>query len=367
VRAAKQVGTNWVVTTIAGTDGNQFGAADGTNGTIEFDGPEAIASDLAGNLYVADTFNFSVRKLTQIGTNWVSSTLAGGFKGPYGLAVAGATNIYVADTDNNVVDEMSLINSNWVVTTIAGTPNRGSGASDGTNGAAQFFEPAGLAVDAAGNIFVGDTGNYAVRKITPVGTNWVVTTIAGTLGNGTSGTLVNDGTNGVATFYSTLFYGPMGLAVDANDNVFVADSDTSLIRKISPSGTNWVTTTVAGLDTAPGNQDGTGTNALFGTPEAVALGSAGQLFVVDSGFFDLREGTAAVAPAAPPKLAFSRMTAAGSSFKIWWPGSGYTLQTNASLTTNHWGAYGGTINTINGTNSVTVTAPTGKLFYRLSE
>jgi hypothetical protein len=156
-------------------------------------------------------------------------------------------------------------------TTIAGSP--GSVLSiDGTNGAARFDHPYGVAVDAGGSVYVAE--NDTVRKITPVGTNWVATTIAGVPGSHGS----TDGTN-----TTTRFWGPYGVAVDNGGNVYVADSGNCIIRQLTPVGTNWVATTIAGLAVTPGSADGTNSAARFQTPTAIAVDANGNLFVADTG------------------------------------------------------------------------------------
>jgi hypothetical protein len=115
-----------------------FGNADGIGSATRFDFPEGVAVDSTGIVYVADADNCTIRKVTQVGTNWVVTTIVGR----------------------------------------AGIP----GSSDGTNGAARFNSAQGLEIDGAGNLYVGDTDNYAIRKVMPVGTNWVVTTLAGRAG-----------------------------------------------------------------------------------------------------------------------------------------------------------------------------------------
>src|ERR1035441_9002957 len=130
-------------------------------------------------------------------------------------------------------------------TTIAGTATRGS--ADGTNSAAGFYQPAGVAVDNSGNIYVTDRGNQTIRKIVPTGTNWVVSTLAGSVGGGG----LRDGTNSFAWFN-----GPTGIAVDGGGSVYVADWLGNAIRRLAPLGTNWVVKTIAG-DGNPGSLDGT--------------------------------------------------------------------------------------------------------------
>jgi sugar lactone lactonase YvrE len=370
VRQVVPVGTNWMVTTIAGTAGVP-GNADGTNQGVAFSGPTSIALDATGNLYVADGDNNTVRELSPSGTNWISSTIAGSaiasgsqdgtngvalFDYPSGVTVDAAGRLYVADANNNTIREVVPSGTNWVVTTIAGTAGS-SGKNDGTNGAAQFNYPAGIAVDRSGNIFVADTGNYTIRKLTPQGTNWVVTTIAGTAGNFGS----VDGTNGAAQFFSPIYIVPMSLAVDTNDNVYVADGGNGLIRKVTPIGTNWVTTTLAGSITAPiSGNEGTGTNAVFGTPSAVAVDAAGRLFMGDSGSNDLWEGTAAnVWSLAVAYTGFNKMQLS------WLSGGSSVLETNSNLSSTNWGVYGGTLSSANGTNSVMVSTTNRNLFFRL--
>ena len=159
------------------------------------------------------------------------------FADPYGVAVDGAGNLYVVDTQNSTILK---ITPGGVVTTLAGTAGV-SGSADGTGGAGRFNEPTGVAVDGAGNVYVADTGNFTIRKITSGG---VVTTLAGTAGASGSA----DGTGSVARFYN-----PLGVAVDGAGTVYVADTYNDTIRKITPGG---VVTTLAG--TAEGWEHGRG-------------------------------------------------------------------------------------------------------------
>src|SRR5439155_23368082 len=123
--------------------------------------------------------------------------------------------VYVAELENSTIRKLTPVGTNWVVTTIAGLAGS-TGSANGTNSGARFNFPQGLAIDGAGNLYVADSDNYVVRKVTPVGTNWVVTTIAGRAGSVGS----VDGTNSVARFN-----GFVGVAVDAATNIYVADTD----------------------------------------------------------------------------------------------------------------------------------------------
>ena len=275
----RKVTPTGLVTTLAGA-ALDMGTNDGIGSAADFASPSGVAMDANGNLYVADTSNNTIRRLTPVGTNWVVTTLAGQpasggtndgtnggarFFGPIGVAVDSATNLYVADYVNHTIRKVTPVGTNWVVTTLAGLGgNRGT--NDGTNADARFTGPRGTAVDTNGNVYVADGGN-TIRKLTPVGTNWVVTTLAG-LG-GSSGT--NDGTNGDARFFS-----PAGVALDANGNIYVADTDNDTIRKMTPLGTNWVVTTLAGLPGPFDTNDGTGSAAQFYAPQSLALDNYGN-------------------------------------------------------------------------------------------
>ncbi len=365
IRKAAPVGTNWVVTTIAGQVG-VYGSANGTNGVAQFSEPVGLAVDMHSNIFVADFGNNTVRKITPVGTNWVVKTIAGTagntggadgtngfaqFNGPAALAVDTHSNVFLADSLNHTIRKISPLGTNWVVTTIAGTAGN-HGPADGSNGVAQFNQPSGIALDAAGNLFVADTYNSTIRKISPAGTNWVVTTIAGQAGNGGSA----DGVNLFAQFYESA-----GLAVDSADNLFVADTFNHTIRKLTPAGANWVVTTLAGTVQIPGSRDGTGASAQFKSPAGVAVDSAGNLFVADSGNATLRQGQFVTVP----NLTISRAALAG--VVVAWPNLGsYTLQTNPTLLATSWGNYGGAVTTLSGTNQITLPASSGNLFFRLT-
>jgi len=209
------------VSTFAGQTIAGYGNGAGTAATLS--NPQGIAVDNAGNLYVADTYNNSIRKITPAG---VVSYLAG---------------------------------------------NGAAGYTDGNAASAQFYAPQGIAVDASGNVYVADVGNNAIRKITPAG---VVSTLAGGKFSG-----FVDGTGSDARFSA-----PTGVAVDASGNLYVTDRVNSAIRKVTPAG---AVTTFAGTNTV-GYIDSTGTNALFRSPTGIVIDGA-NLYVTDLGNYAIRK------------------------------------------------------------------------------
>jgi len=304
IRKATPVGDDWVVTTIAGVPG--FGAIGGTNDgpmpTAQFYRPEGVVADGNGDLFVTDNNNNTIRQITLDGVDWIVSTIAGWagargsvdgtnsdarFWGPRGIAMDRTGNLYVADASTFVIRKIAHIETNWVVTTIAGLAFD-YGFANGTNSNARFNFPFGLAIDPNTNIFVADFANHAIRKIRPIGTNWVVTTIAG---DGNIGHA--DGTNLHAQFNF-----PADVALDKDGNLYVSDQSNNTIRKMTPVGTNWVVSTIGGVALAQGTNNGLGTNAHFNKPWGLAVDGPGHLFVVDHSNQTIREGvpTSSTAP-----------------------------------------------------------------------
>src|SRR5438477_45604 len=156
--------------------------------------------------------------------------------------------------------------------TLAG--NAGDGSTDGTGSVARFAGPSGVAVDGAGNVYVADTFNQTIRKVAPRG---MVTTLAGLAGNAGS----TDGTGSDARVAD-----PNGVAVDSAGNVYVADTGNNEIRKVTPAG---AVTTLAGLAGNAGSTDGTGSAARFAAPNGVAVDSGGNVYVADTGNYTIRK------------------------------------------------------------------------------
>jgi hypothetical protein len=263
------------VTTFAGL--GLAGSTDGTGTAARFNGPRGLAFDGSGNLFVADTNNHKIRKITPAG---VVSTFAGSgsqgntdgtgtaasFRFPRGIAIDSSDNLYVVDVGNHTVRKITPAG---VVTTFAGSGS--SGSTDGTGTAASFNAPNEITIDSSGNLFVADTNNNKIRKITPAG---VVTTVAGSSAAG-----YTDATGTAARFYR-----PFGITIDSSGNLFVADYNNHKIRKITPAG---VVTTVAG--SSAGDTDATGTAARFDGPIGITIDSSGNLFVADASNHKIRK------------------------------------------------------------------------------
>ncbi len=323
--------------------------ANGTGDAVRFNSPRSLAVDAADNVFVTDYFNDCIRKITSAGvvTTWAGMAGEPGytdgprrtaqFAHPAGIAVDEAGNLYVADSGNQVIRKIS---SEGEVTTLAGNPvyypkiqpnsqapgppnpNFRTGAvggyADGTGRGARFLMPRGLAVDSKGNVYVADMGNHAIRKITPAG---AVTTFAGNPPQAGNQMIreyelfaayrdLGDFADGQGR--AARFWQPQGVAVDKADNVYVADTGNQAIRMITPDRT---VTTLAGntkivnrgvqqvdypngyhgpIDTwvvDPGYLDGMGTKARFYDPTGVAVDNAGNLYVADSGNLAIRKIT----------------------------------------------------------------------------
>ena len=269
------------VTTLAG--GATRGSADGMGNAASFNYPESITLDATGNLFVCDTYNNKIRKITTAGvvTTFAGSGVQGSsdatgtsatFYTPSGITRDASGNFYVTEQYNNKIRK---ITSSGVVTTFAGQVSNSVGSTDGIGTAASFNNPTGITIDVANNLYVADAQNNKIRTISPTA---VVATLAGNTPNG-----VADGNGTNASFYS-----PTAVAFDASKNIFVADAGNKIIRKINPNGD---VTTVAGKAGVSGSTDGTGTNAIFSYPYGLTLDSANMVYVIDRGKQNIRKIT----------------------------------------------------------------------------
>ena len=273
----RKVGTNGIISTVAGngTAGYSGDGATATNAELYY--PRAVQSDNFGNLYVADEYNQRIRKT---GTNGIITTIAGngtaGFYGdggpatnanlnyPRGLAVDVYGNLYIGDTGNNRIRK---VGTNGIITTVAGNGTAGYSGDGAAATNAELNFPYFLAVDVLGNIFIADANNNRIREVK---TNGIIVTVAG---------------NGVANFYgdggaatNAELDDPLAVAVDAIGNLFIADNYNDCIREV---GTNGIITTVAG---GGGNYPGDGgaaTSAELYEPVGIAVDATGNLFIAD--------------------------------------------------------------------------------------
>lgn len=278
----REIAGDGTVTTLAGQAGVP-GAADGTGSAARFDHPGLIAVASDGTVFVPDRESDTIRA---IGPNGQVVTLAGaiGIRGdadgtvaqarffkPTGVAFDPAGYLYVADTYNCTIRKITTAAQ---VSTVAGEP--GEGTADGIGEAARMFGPGGITLDAAGTIYFSDTYNHTIRKIAPGG---AVTTIAG--GAGQQGNV--DGAAAQARFRY-----PEGIAIDARNNLYVVDNTNDTIRKITPTG---VVGTFAGQARTPGAADGVGSAARFNAPVGAVFDPAGNLVVSDSSNHTIRRIT----------------------------------------------------------------------------
>jgi sugar lactone lactonase YvrE len=396
-RRIREVNTNGIITTVAGTNNEGFSGDGGAATNASLADPYAVTVDAYGNLFIADSDNLRIR---EVNTNGIITTVAGtgknGFSGDggaatnaslgslEGVAVDAYGNLFFADGNNNRIRE---VNTNGIITTVAGTNSSGFSGDGGaaTNAALNF--PLDVTVDGYGNLFIVDN-----NRIREVNTNGIITTVAG---NGTIGGLLGDG--GAATNATV---NPFGVAVDVYGNLFIADEANNRIREIR---TNGIITTVAGK-AGGSNYSGDGgaaTNASLAFPSGVALDAYGNLFIADTSNQRIRKvilqgATLPVFNVAPTNAGNYQVIVTGTygsvtssvvalnvvlppitpsfasgngTFNLSWSAVSnvtYQLQYNLDLSTTNWINLGSPITATN--NSVSTTDMTGsdvQRFYRV--
>ncbi|HLK66518.1 MAG TPA: hypothetical protein VKU19_23955 [Bryobacteraceae bacterium] len=271
--------TKMNINTVVGNGYDGFAGDGGDPTKAQLNYPTGIALDSSGNMYIADFLNFRIRKvaggnITTVAGNGVLSfsgdggpAVAAQLNGPHGVAADAAGNFYVSDSGNNVVRKVA---KGGVISTIAGNGSPGSGGDGSAGTSAQLNSPMGLAVDGSGNVYISDSLNAKVRKVSSSG---VISTVAG---NGTPG-FGGDGAAASSAQINT----PLGLAVDGAGNLYIADFSNNRIRMVTPGGT---ITTVAGNGNGGYSGDGgPAASAMLNLPSGVALDSAGNLYIADSG------------------------------------------------------------------------------------
>jgi trimeric autotransporter adhesin len=265
------------IRTIAGIGANGSPGDNGKNAATPINAPNSMTVDAAGNLYVVDTYN---NRIYEIATTGLIVTVAGngtsGYSGdegpaleaqlnePMGVAVDSGSNLYIADTNNHRIRK---ITSAGIITTVAGNGTRGFSGDGGPAKSAQLNEPMALEIDAKGDLYFADSSNNRIRKIDHAG---IITTIAG---NGTYG-FSGDGGSAIAAQLAQ----PMDVAIDLFGNLYIADTNNYRIRKVAPTG---IITTIGGIGTLGFiNDGGMATKAAF-QPAAISIDSFGELYIAD--------------------------------------------------------------------------------------
>jgi sugar lactone lactonase YvrE len=274
----RKVSTNGIIATVAGNGTTGYAGDGGPATNAELNSPSGVAVDSQGNVYIADEANQRIRK---VGTNGIIATLAGnsfnGYSGdggqaanaelnsPSGVAVDSQGNAYIADAGNSCIREVA---TNGIITTMAGNGTNGYAGDGGSATNAELNGPAGVALDSNGNVYIADANNACVREVRK---NGIITTVAG---NGMTG---YSGDDDVATNAELSF--PEGVVVDGYGNLYIADADNSVIREV---GQNGIITTVAGNGAAGYSGDNTNaTETALDFPEGVAMDNQENLYIAD--------------------------------------------------------------------------------------
>ena len=292
----RKVDTSGNISTVAGNGTGGYSGDGGAAISAELYDPTGVAVDSAGNIYIADSSNNRIRKVNTSGNiSTVAGNGTGGYSGdgaaatsaelydPTGVAVDSAGNIYIAEQNNNRIRKVSTSGN---ISTVAGNGTKGYSGDGGAAISAELNQPAGVAVDSAGNIYIADYVNHSIRK---VDTSGKISTVAGDgPGNGSYNG------DGILATSAELYY-PSGVAVDSAGNIYIADTINYRIRKVDAS-TGYIST-VAGNGAHYGSigDGGAAISAQLYNPEGVVVDSAGNIYIADSGNHRIRKvGTAAI-------------------------------------------------------------------------
>ena len=272
-----------IINTVAGS-GSKGYDGDGRQATLAtLYSPDGVAFDRLGNIFIADRMNHRVRMVTKI--TGIITTVAGdgtaGYSGDFGLAILAklnspggvaidaSRNIYIADTQNRRIRKVTKITG--IITTVAGDGTAGYGGDGGLATLAKLHNPLGINLDRSGNIYIADSANYRVRKVTM--STGIITTLAGTGSPGRTG----DGGPATSATLSYLY----GVATDVSGNIYIADTVNSLIRMVTIS-TGIITTVAGGRTSGSLGDGGQATAALLDYPCGVTLDTLGNIFIADS-------------------------------------------------------------------------------------
>jgi sugar lactone lactonase YvrE len=271
-----------IISTVAGNGRTSFGGDGNVATSAILSAPGGVAVDGLGNIYIVDTYNYRIRKVSA--STGIISTVAGngtyGYGGddsaatsaklnsPSGVAVDGSGNIYIADYFNHRIRRVAA--STGIISTVAGNGTEGYGGDGSAATSAKLKGPSGVAVDGIGNIYIADTYNSRIRKIT-VSTG-IISTVAG------NGTAAYGGDGSAAT--SAKLNSPSGVAVDGSGNIYIADAGNNRIRKVSAS--TGIISTIAGNGTEGyGGDDSAATSAKLNSPSGVAVDGFGNIYIAD--------------------------------------------------------------------------------------
>ena len=362
----RKVTSAGIISTFAGNGVGGFSGDGGQATDAEISNPYSVAADVAGNIYIADYSNQLIRKVTSTG---IISTFAGngtqGFSGdggqatdaalhgPYGVTTDATGNVYIADLFNQSIRKVT---TSGIISTIAGNGTTGFSGDGGSATAAALNQPYDVATDAAGNVYIADFNNNRIRMVTSAG---IISTFAG---NGTTG-YTGDGGNATAAEIGN----PFGVASDAVGNVYIADANNNLIRMVTSAG---IISTIAGNGIWGFSGDGgNATAAELNYPSAVSVDAVGNIYIVDQTNNRIRVVSAALSLTTNTATiclgSTTTLTASGAASYTWAPTSGLSDTTGASVTASPtvsttYTVSGISTNTVNGiaTTSAGITVTT---------